>query len=158
MVRQLAPWHENLEKRQVRSPKIYVRDTGLLHQLLGIKLERDLLRHPKLGGSWEGYLVEELIKRVEPDESYFWATHNGAEMDLLLFKDGRRLGFEIKRQDAPGLTPSMRIAIEDLGLERLTVLYPGTRAYDLARNVRVVPAVALVSSDVLNFLRSGMAS
>ena len=158
MVRQLAPWHENLEKRQVRSPKIYVRDTGLLHQLLGIKLERDLLRHPKLGGSWEGYLVEELIKRVEPDESYFWATHNGAEMDLLLLKDGRRLGFEIKRQDAPGLTPSMRIAIEDLGLERLTVLYPGTRAYDLARNVRVVPAVALVSSDVLNFLRSGMAS
>jgi uncharacterized protein len=139
MVRQLAPWHENLGKRQVRSPKVYVRDTGLLHDLLGISSENELLAHPKCGASWEGYAVEEVINAVEPDDTYFWATHQGAELDLLLFKGGRRLGVEVKRMDAPKLTPSMRIALEDLKLEQLMVLYPGPQEYALAERVRVVP-------------------
>jgi hypothetical protein len=101
MARQLAPWHENLGKRQVKSPKVYVRDTGLLHHLLGIASVNELLAHPKCGASWEGYAIEEVINVVQPDEAYFWATHQGAELDLLLFKKGRRLGVEVKRMDAP---------------------------------------------------------
>ena len=108
VVRQLQPWHENLGKRQVKSPKIYFHDTGLLHQLLGIRSELDLLTHPKSGASWEGYVVEEVLRAVAPDEAYFWATHNGAELDLLLFRDGKRFGVECKRMDAPRLTPAMR--------------------------------------------------
>lgn len=147
MVRQLQPWHENLLKRQVKAPKIYVRDSGLLHQLLGIRTERDLLSHPKLGGSWEGYAIEEILKLIEPDSAYFWATHSGAELDLLLFKHGRRFGIEIKREDAPRLTPSMRIALHDLKLDHLTVIYPGTRSYDLGKRVRVVPLTVLATGD-----------
>lgn len=146
MVRQLPPWHENLGKRQVKAPKIYVRDSGLLHALLGIRTERELLHHPKCGASWEGYAVEEVCKLLQPDEAYFWATHQGAELDLLLLKDGRRLGVEIKRTDAPSLTPSMRIALADLRLEHLVVLYPGTRRYSLAAQVTVVPLSDLVGS------------
>ncbi len=101
MARQLQPWHANLKKGQVKSPKVYFRDTGLLHHLLGIRDERDLLTHPKAGTSWEGYVVEEVIKAVEPDKVYFWATHQGAELDLLIFKNGRRLGVECKYADAP---------------------------------------------------------
>ncbi len=147
MVRQLAPWHENLAKRQIKSPKVYVRDSGLLHALLGVRDERDLQRHPKLGSSWEGYAIEEVLKQTEPDEAYFWGTHTGAELDLLLFKHGRRYGVEVKYQDAPKLTPSMRIALEDLRLDRLTVLYPGTQTYDLTDRVTVVPATALAAGD-----------
>lgn len=147
MVRQLPSWHENLKKRQVKAPKVYVRDTGLLHQLLGIGGERELQRHPKMGGSWEGYAIEEILKLTEPDEAYFWATHTGAELDLLLFKNGRRYGFEIKHQDAPRVTPSMRIAQTDLRLAGLTVLYPGSRAYDAADGIRVVPVAALAAAD-----------
>jgi predicted AAA+ superfamily ATPase len=139
MVRQLQPWHENIGKRQVKSPKVYLRDSGLLHQLLGIRAEGELLAHPKCGASWEGYAVEETLKAVEPDEAYFWATHSGAELDLLIFKEGRRLGVEVKRTDAPRLTPSMRAALEDLRLEQLIVLYPGTTAYELAAGVTAVP-------------------
>ena len=139
VLRQLPPWHENLAKRQVKSPKVYVRDSGLLHQLLGVRTEAELLSHPKCGASWEGYVVEEILNAVRPDEAYFWATHQGAELDLLLFARGRRLGVEVKRSDAPGLTPSMRIAMEDLGLERLVVVYPGSRPYALADKVSVVP-------------------
>ena len=139
MARQLAPWHENLGKRQVKSPKVYVRDTGLLHHLLGITTENELLAHPKCGASWEGYAIEEVINAVQPDETYFWATHQGAELDLLLFKNGRRLGVEAKRMDAPRITPSMRIALEDLKLEQLVVIYPGLKGYTLADRVRVVP-------------------
>jgi hypothetical protein len=143
MARQLAPWHENLGKRQVKSPKVYVRDTGLLHHLLGIASINELLAHPKCGASWEGYAIEEVINVVQPDEAYFWATHQGAELDLLLFKKGRRLGVEVKRMDAPRLTPSMRIALEDLKLEQLVVLYPGPKEYSLAERVRVVPLAKL---------------
>jgi predicted AAA+ superfamily ATPase len=139
MARQLAPWHENLGKRQVKSPKVYVRDSGLLHHLLGITTGNELLAHPKCGASWEGYAVEEVINAVQPDDAYFWATHQGAELDLLLFKNGRRLGVEMKRTDAPRITPSMRIALEDLKLEQLVVLYPGPKEYALAERVRVVP-------------------
>lgn len=147
MVRQLQPWHENLLKRQVKAPKIFVRDSGLLHQLLGIRTERDLLGHPKMGSSWEGYAIEEILKLTEPDAAYFWATHSGAELDLLLFKHGRRYGIEIKREDAPRLTPSMRIALHDLKLDHLSVLYPGTRSYDLAPRVTVVPLTVLASGE-----------
>ncbi|MDD5558787.1 ATP-binding protein [Candidatus Methylomirabilis sp.] len=148
MVRQLHPWHANLKKRQVKAPKVYLRDSGLLHQLLGIKTERDLLAHPKCGASWEGYAIEETLKAVQPDEAYFWATHTGAELDLLLFKNRRRLGVEVKRADAPTLTPSMRIALHDLQLDHLTVLYPGTRRYALAERVDVVPLAALATGDM----------
>jgi uncharacterized protein len=148
MVRQLQPWHENLKKRQVKSPKVYFRDSGLLHQLLGIRTLDNLLCHPKCGASWEGYIVEETIKSIKPDEVYFWATHGGAELDLLLFKDGRRLGVEIKRMDAPRLTASMRVALEDLALDRLVVIYPGERRFHLAENVEVVPAMDLADNSI----------
>ena len=143
MVRQLAPWHENLGKRQVKAPKVYVRDCGLLHHLLGIDSEEQLLAHPKCGASWEGYAIEQIINAVEPDDAYFWATHQGAELDLLLFKNGRRLGVEVKRMDAPRFTPSMRIALDDLRLEQIVVLYPGTQEYTLAPRVRAVPLAAI---------------
>ena len=147
MVRQLAPWHENIKKRQVRAPKIYLRDSGVLHQLLGIGTERDLLAHPKCGASWEGYAIEETLKLIQPEEACFWATHQGAELDLLLLKDGRRLGVEIKRADAPVLTPSMRIALADLKLEQLIVLYPGKTRYALAERVEAVPLGVLAEGD-----------
>jgi uncharacterized protein len=137
MVRQLQPWHENLGKRQVKAPKVYVRDSGLLHTLLGIGDRRDLEGHPKVGASWEGYAVEEVIKAWAPDEVYYWATHNNAEIDMLLFKKGRRIGVECKRKDAPTMTPSMRIAMSDLKLDELHVVYPGERSYPLADGVEV---------------------
>lgn len=147
MVRQLQPWHENLSKRQVKAPKIYVRDSGLLHALLGITNRRDLEFHPKVGASWEGYAVEEILKALQPDEAYYWATYNRAELDLLLFKKGRRIGVECKRMDAPSLTPSMRIALSDLKLDHLYVAYPGTKAYTLAKNVDVVPLAKLARAE-----------
>jgi uncharacterized protein len=147
MVRILPPWHENLGKRQVKSPKVYVRDSGLLHQLLGLRTPADVLAHPKVGASWEGYAVEEAIKFVEPDEVYFWATHQGAELDLLLFKDGKRFGVEIKRADAPTMTPSMRNALADLSLDHLSVIYPGKRRYSLNDRVSVVPLAELGNAD-----------
>lgn len=139
LVRQLQPWHENLKKRQVKAPKVYVRDTGLLHALLGLASEREVLSHPKVGASWEGYAIEETLRVVHPEAAYFWATYTGAELDLLLFVRGRRYGVEVKFQDAPRLTSSMRYALADLRLEHLTVLYPGDRRYDLDRRVSVVP-------------------
>ncbi len=144
MVRQLPAWFENLGKRQVKAPKVYVRDSGLLHALLGIADRRALEHHPKVGASWEGYAVEEVLKALRPDEAYYWATHNGAELDLLLLKKGRRIGVECKRADAPVFTPSMRIALTDLKLDELRVVYPGDRAYTLGRKVEVVPLAALV--------------
>jgi predicted AAA+ superfamily ATPase len=143
MLRQLPPWFENLGKRQVKSPKVFVRDSGLLHALLGIANQHDLELHPKVGASWEGYAVEEVLKAVEPDEAYFWATHQGAEIDLVLFKHGRRIGVECKRSDAPGLTPSIRVAVSDLRLDRVVVVYPGDRSYPLTDDVEVVPLVEL---------------
>jgi predicted AAA+ superfamily ATPase len=146
MVRQLPPWFENLGKRQVKAPKIYVRDSGLLHTLLSVTSQHDLEHHPKVGASWEGYAVEEVLKALQPDEAYYWATYNGAEIDLILFKDGRRVGVECKRADAPALTPSMRIALADLKLDQLSVVYPGEKKYSLARNVEVVPLAKFVKA------------
>lgn len=146
MVRQLPPWFENLGKRQVKAPKVYVRDSGLLHALLGLGTQRDLEHHPKLGASWEGYAVEEVLKALRPEEAYYWATHNGAEIDLILFKGGKRIGVECKRADAPTLTPSMRIALADLKLDELLVVYPGERRYRLDKRVEVVPLRELVGA------------
>jgi uncharacterized protein len=153
MVRQLQPWHENLSKRQVKAPKVYVRDSGLLHTLLGVGTERELLGHPKSGASWEGYAAEEILRAAEPDEAYFWATHQGAELDLLLFKGGRRLGVEIKRMDAPTLTSSMRISLSDLKLEQLTVVYPGSESYELGSQVRVLPLDTIIVSGAAGLMR-----
>jgi len=139
MVRQLPPWFENLGKRQVKAPKIYLRDSGIAHALLGIASLRDLEHHPKVGASWEGYAVEEVLKALRPDAAYFWATHTGAEIDLVIFKGGRRIGVECKRMDAPSITPSIRIALADLKLDELFVVYPGRSRYALADNVTVVP-------------------
>lgn len=144
MIRQLTPWHANLKKRQVRAPKIYFRDTGLLHQLLGIRSEKELLSHPKCGASWEGYMIEETIKAINPDEIYYWATHGGAEIDLVLIKNGRMLGVESKRMDAPRMTPSMLIAREELNLEQIAVVYPGKKRYAMGNGVTAVPLNAVL--------------
>jgi predicted AAA+ superfamily ATPase len=144
LVRQLQPWHANLGKRQVKAPKLYLRDSGLLHELLGIVDPQALHRHPKSGASWEGFALDQVLRIARPDEAYFWATHAGAELDLLMLKDGRRVGVEFKRADAPTLTPSMRIAMHDLALDALYVVYPGARRYALAQGVEVVPLAALL--------------
>lgn len=143
MVRPLQPWHENLKKRQVKAPKVYLRDSGLLHALLGLASDREILSHPKAGSSWEGFAIEEVLRIARPDAAYFWATHTGAELDLLLLKRGRRYGVEVKFQDAPRLTASMRIALEDLRLDHLTVFYPGDQHYALGPRVTVVPLAEL---------------
>jgi predicted AAA+ superfamily ATPase len=126
MVRLLSPWFENISKRQVKSPKMYLRDSGVLHALLGIQDERQLQVYPKLGSSWEGFALEEIIKEYHAtvEESYFWATQAGAELDLLIIKDGKRLGFEFKHTDFPKITPSMRIALETLNLDHLYIVVP----------------------------------
>jgi predicted AAA+ superfamily ATPase len=139
MIRQIQPWYANIKKRQVKAPKVYIRDTGILNSLLGIKTEADVPRHPSCGASWEGFVIEEVIHAVEPDDVYYWATHNGAEIDLVLFKDGRMYGVEVKRNDAPTMTPSMRVALEDLKLERIAVIYPGEKRYELHKRISVVP-------------------
>ena len=146
MFRQLPPWFENLGKRQVKAPKVYVRDSGLLHALLGITTRRVLEHHPKVGASWEGYAVEEIVKARGTDEIYYWGTHTGAELDLLLLQRGRRIGVECKRMDAPTLTPSMRTALADLKLDELAVVYPGQRRYTLAKRVEVVPLAEFVGA------------
>lgn len=145
LVRQLQPWYENLKKRQVKAPKVYLRDSGLLHALLGLASEREIQSHPKLGSSWEGFAIEQTLHAVRPDAAYFWATHGGAELDLLLMVRGKRYGVEFKSQDAPRLTPSMRTALEDLALDHLTVLYPGELRYALEHRVTVVPLAELAT-------------
>lgn len=145
MIRVLQPWFENVAKRQVKSPKVYLRDSGLLHALLGLPTQRSIESHPKVGASWEGYAIEEVIEAVRPQAAYFWATHGGAELDLLLTRNGRRYGVEIKYKDAPRLTPSMRTALSDLSLEHLTIVYPGSERYPLDRRVTVRPLADIVT-------------
>jgi len=156
MLRVLRPWAENLAKRQVKSPKVYVRDTGLLHTLLDIDDLRHLEGHPKVGASWEGFIVEALIQRLgaRSDQCYFWATHTGAELDLLVVDGRRRYGFEIKRTTAPSVTPSMRSALADLGLTRLDVVHAGVETFPLAKSVRAVAAHRLLE-DVAPLARTG---
>lgn len=145
MVRVLPPWYENIRKRQVKAPKIYIRDSGILHALLQINTMADLQGNPKLGSSWEGFCLEQLIGGLETRDVYFWATHAGAELDLLVTVSGKRYGFEFKYADAPGSNRSMRIAIEDLGLEHLWVIYPGRHEYDIDENISAIP-IDLISS------------
>jgi hypothetical protein len=143
MVRQLAPWYENLGKRQVKSPKVYLRDTGVLHALLGIPDIGALEGHPKLGASWEGFVIEQAIRVAGERNAYFWATQAGAELDLLLLLRGQRYGVEVKYGDAPGMTKSMRTALNDLRLERLFVVYPGAESYALDERTTVAPVERL---------------
>jgi uncharacterized protein len=138
VIRQLRPWFENLGKRQVKSPKVYVRDSGLLHSLLGLGSFAALEGSPRLGASWEGFVVEEVARVAGPRNLYFWATQSGAELDLLIFSGGRRWGVEIKYADAPAATKSMRISIADLGLERLWVVHPGQARYALDAGIEVI--------------------
>lgn len=125
VIRVLAPWFENLGKRQMKSPKVYLRDSGLLHWLLGIDSMQALRSHPRYGASWEGYALEQVLALLGERDSYYWGTQRGAELDLLLMRGGRRWGFEFKCSDAPAVTKSMHIALQDLGLERIWVVYPG---------------------------------
>jgi predicted AAA+ superfamily ATPase len=145
MIRQLQPLLVNIGKRQVKSPKIYFRDSGILHSLLNITTQHDLLYHPKCGASWEGYIIEEVLKTTSPDAAYFWATQNGAEIDLIIESGNRRWGIECKRADAPKLTPSMRFALEDLGIEQIAVIYPGTRWFAISEQVVAVPIESIAS-------------
>jgi len=143
MVRQLQPFHASISKRQVKAPKVYVRDSGLLHQLLGIETLKDLMTHPKVGASWEGFAIEQVLMTEAHDAAFFWATHQGAEIDLVLRRGSELLGVECKRQDAPRMTPSIRVALSDLGLARVAVVYPGTKRYPIADAVEVVPLRSL---------------
>jgi len=137
--RQLHPWLENLGKRQVKSPKIYMRDTGLLHALLEIPSYASLEGNPKLGASWEGFVIEEIIQHVGERRPIFGPPQSGAELDLLLIIGGKRIGIEVKYADAPAVTKSMRIATADLSLDQLYVVYPGRESYDLDKKIKVVP-------------------
>jgi predicted AAA+ superfamily ATPase len=139
IVRQIQPWHENISKRQVKTPKLYVRDSGLLHSLLDVPSFRALDGHPKVGASWEGFVIEEFARLAGDRNIFFWATQSGAELDLLITRGSKRYGVEVKYSDAPSITKSMRIALQDLALERLLVVYPGAEAYDLDRRISVIP-------------------
>jgi len=145
VVRLLPPWHENIARRQVRAPKVHIADTGLLHTLLGIETLDDLMGHPKVGASWEGFAIEEIARRLgaTPEQRWFWATHGGAELDLLVLQGSRRRGFEIKRTSAPRVTPSMRIALRDLRLDELVVVHAGRDTFPMAPGIRAVPLTRL---------------
>lgn len=145
MIRRLSPWFENIGKRQIKSPKIYFRDSGILHTILGIENTEQLHMHPKLGASWEGFALEEVIRKLKADSNdcYFWATQGGAELDLLIFKDGNKLGFEIKYTDSPKITKSMHSALNDLKLDQMTVIIPGKDKFKLSEEVEVCGLEAL---------------
>jgi len=148
MIRQLPAWHENMGKRQVKAPKVYFRDSGLLHSLIDVRTRKDLEQHPRSGASWEGFAMEETIElaRARPEECYFWATHSGAELDLLIVRGRKREGFEFKHTTTPGLTASMRIAVQDLKLNQLTVVHAGRDTFPLAARVHAVPLSRLTAN------------
>lgn len=143
MIRQLTPWLVNIKKRQVKAPKIYFRDCGILHFLLGIETWKQLQNHPKLGLSWEGFALEEIIRlhQAAPEECFFWATHGGTELDLLIVQKGKRLGFEFKYSDQPRSTKSMQIALEDLQLDSLTVIFPAEGKFSITEKIQAVGLV-----------------
>lgn len=144
VIRQLQPWRANIKKRQVKAPKIYVRDSGLVHALLAVENRKQLLSHPRLGASWEGFIVEQIIAVQGHRDVYFWRTQAGAELDLLTFSRGRAIGYEIKVADAPRTTKSMRIALADLGLHHLYVVYPGSKTYPLDERITCLGAKDLL--------------
>jgi uncharacterized protein len=139
----LQPWHENIAKRQVRSPKIYLRDSGLLHHLLRTARIEDLEAHPKVGASWEGFALEQTLHLTGAQDAYFWATHGGAELDLLLLRGNRRIGFEFKLSTTPSMTKSMHVATADLGLNHLVVVHPGEESYAWNDHAEAVSIKAL---------------
>lgn len=145
VVRQLQPWFENIAKRQVRAPKVYVADTGILHTLLGLKSRDDVLSHPKVGASWEGFAIAQIIASLgaRAEQCFHWSTHSGAELDLLVISGTKRHGFEIKRTEAPRLTRSMRSSFDTLHLDQLDVIHAGTRRYALASGIRALPAAEM---------------
>jgi predicted AAA+ superfamily ATPase len=143
MVRQLQPWHENIRKREVKAPKIYFRDSGLLHSLLNIPDYYNLTGNPRMGASWEGFALEQLLQVIQPTEAYFWSTYGGAEVDLFFFQDGKRYGVEFKFNEAPKVTKSMHIAIQDLSLDYLWVVYPRENEYPVTDKITVRPLNAL---------------
>lgn len=149
VVRQLQPWFANIAKRQVRSPKVYIRDSGLLHRLLGITDHPNLLSHPKVGASWEGFIIEQLLMFENVRNPWFWGTHAGAELDLVADVDGQRVGIEIKRTDRPHVTPSIRHALTDLDLPRVIVIHAGKQAFPLAPQVHAIPADQILSDSAL---------
>jgi uncharacterized protein len=151
-IRILPPWFENLRKRQVKAPKIYIRDSGILHALLQLRTMADLRTHPKFGASWEGFALEQIIAMIDTRDTYFWATHAGAELDLLVMVAAKRYGFEFKYADAPGGSRSMHTAIQDLGLEHVWVIYPGRQEYPLDDKISVIPIDSLPG--ILNGLNS----
>jgi predicted AAA+ superfamily ATPase len=140
VVRQLLPWHENISKRQVKAPKVYIADSGLLHTLLNLQTQADLEGHPKVGASWEGFVLAEIVRRLQArrEECFFWATHGGAELDLLVVRGRQRLGFEIKRTSFPRITPSMRSALTDLKLQRIYVVHPGDETFPMSEDIGAI--------------------
>ena len=139
MIRALPAWHENIGKRQVKSSKVYLRDSGLLHAMLGIRTRAQLESHPRYGASWEGFALEQTLARFGDRHAWFWATQRGAELDLMVLHEGRRIGFEFKCADAPGMTRSLGIALTDLKLDRAFVVYPGATRYPLSDRVEAIP-------------------
>ena len=146
MIRQLQPWHENLSKRQVKSPKIYFRDSGLLHGLLALPTQHALEGHPRVGASWEGFALEQILRLLRPSQAYFWATHAGAELDLLVMHNGKRYGFEFKFSEAPSTTRSMHVAMDDLGLQHLWIVHAGPHAYPLTERISAIPLTEVNAS------------
>ncbi len=146
VIRQLQPWFANIAKRQVRSPKVYVRDSGLLHRLLGLNSQVDLLGHPKVGASWEGFILEQMITCLQIRDPSFWSTHSGAELDLFATIGGRRLGFEFKRTDQPAMTASIRSSIDTLQLDHVFVVHAGKQRFAINRSVTALPAAELLMS------------
>jgi predicted AAA+ superfamily ATPase len=140
MAKRLEPWHENMAKRQVKAPKIYLEDSGILHTLLGLESREDLLEHPKVGASWEGFAIGEVVAHLgaRPEECFFWKLHSGAELNLLIRRGNLKRGFELKLTSSPRVTPSMRSALEALDLEELVVIHAGVESYPLAPQIRAV--------------------
>ena len=139
MLRQLQSWHENVGKRQIKAPKVFLRDSGILHSLLDLRDRRALLGHPRVGASWEGFAIEQVLAAVRPPEAYYWATHGGAELDLFFVVNGRRYGVEVKFSDAPATTRSMRTALDDLSLDHLWIVYPGRHRYPVDPRITAWP-------------------
>jgi uncharacterized protein len=146
VIRQLPPWHENISKRQVKAPKVYIVDSGLLHTLLNLRTLEALEGHPKVGASWEGFILEQIIRVLgaRTEECFFWATHSGAELDLLIVRGQQRLGFEIKRTSSPRVTSSMRSALSDLKLQRLDLVHAGDKTFSLGESIRAVAVTRLL--------------
>ena len=147
VVRQLQPWSENISKRQVKSPKVFVTDSGILHSLLNVSSLNDLLGHPKMGASWEGFVLAQATRRLgaRPEECFHWATHAGAELDMLIVRGRKRIGIEVKRTSAPSVTPSIRHAIADLRLQHVYVIHAGEHRFDLDRHIVAIPLTHLLS-------------